>query len=195
MTAMDLSARGLDVAPSLLGALLTSTLGGARVTVRITEVEAYEGADDPASHAYRGRTARNSVMFGPPGGVYVYRHMGLHYCMNLTCGTEGVATAVLIRAGEVIDGTESAWQRRNATGVCRVPRDLARGPARLTVALAVTGQHNGIDINAGEGLSLAAPNTTPPMSTGPRIGVRGMGADPERFPWRFWIEGDTFVSG
>src|SRR5690625_4079990 len=166
MTGVDLSARGLDVAPTLLGAMLTSTLGGARVRVRITEVEAYEGADDPASHAYRGPTARNAVMFGPPRSVYVYRHMGLHYCMNLTCGTEGTATAVLIRAGEVVDGEETAWQRRNATGVCRTPRDLARGPARLTVALAVTGQHNGIDINAGDGLSLEAPRSRPSMRRG-----------------------------
>lgn len=195
MTTVDLSAHALEVAPTLLGAILTSTLGGARVRVRITEVEAYEGAHDPASHAYRGRTARNAVMFGPPGGVYVYRHMGLHYCMNLTCGPEGTATAVLIRAGEVIDGEEVAWRRRNGAGVCRTPRDLARGPARLTVALAVTGQHNGIDIFAGEGLSLEAPRVRPPLRSGPRIGVRGIGADPDRFPWRLWIDGDDFVSG
>src|SRR5690625_734745 len=134
-------------------------------------------------------------MFGPPGGVYVYRHMGLHYCMNLTCGPEGTATAVLIRAGEVVDGEEVAWRRRNGAGVCRTPRDLARGPARLTVALAVTGQHNGIDIFAGEGLSLEAPRVRPPLRSGPRIGVRGIGADPDRFPWRLWIDGDDFVSG
>ena len=154
MTAMDLPP-AVSTSPRPCWGDTHEHLGGRRVRVRITEVEAYEGADDPASHAYRGPTARNAVMFGPPGGVYVYRHMGLHYCMNLTCGTEGTATAVLIRAGEVVDGEETAWQRRNATGVCRTPRDLARGPARLTVALAVTGQHNGIDI-CRDGLSLEA---------------------------------------
>lgn len=192
---LDLTQRGLDVAPKLLGAHLTSTLGGERVTVRITEVEAYEGELDPASHAYRGRTARNEVMFGPAGSVYVYRHMGLHYCMNITCGPPGRATAVLLRAGEVLEGEEAAWQRRNAAGMCRTPRDLARGPARLTVALGVNGEHNGIHLNSGEGLDLIPTSETPEHLTGPRIGVRGPGADPKRFPWRFWIAGDEFVSG
>lgn len=192
---MNLSARGLEVAPTLLGAHITSTLGGATVTVRVTEVEAYEGAKDPASHAYRGETRRNSVMFGRAGGVYVYRHMGLHYCMNLTCGVEGTATAVLIRSGEVTHGQEVAWQRRNAAGVCRSARDLARGPARLTVALGISGEHNGIHINADSGLSINPPAVTPTFRTGPRVGVRGQGADPERFPWRFWIDGDGYVSG
>ena len=192
---VDLTGRGLEVAPTLLGALLTSTLGGATVAVRITEVEAYEGAKDPASHAYRGETPRNSVMFGPAGGVYVYRHMGLHYCMNLTCGQEGRATAVLIRSGEVVRGEETAWQRRNANGVCRVRRDLARGPARLTVALAVRGEHNGIRVNTGQGLTLSPPARPQAFRQGPRVGVRGEGADPERFAWRFWIDGDEYVSG
>src|SRR5699024_5966761 len=178
--------------PTLFGS--TSTLGGARVRVRVTEVEAYEGAHDPASHAYRGRTARNAVMFGPPGGVYVYRHMGLHYCMNLTCGPEGTATAVLIRAGGVVDGGEVAWRGRNGAGVCRAPRDLDRRPARLTVALGLPGQRNRIDLVAGEGLSLEAPRLRPPLRSGPRIGVRGIGADPDRFPWRLWIDEDDFVS-
>jgi len=192
---MDLTARALDVAPQLLGAHLTSTLGGHTVRVRLTEVEAYEGAEDPASHAYRGPTARNAVMFGPAGSVYVYRHMGLHYCMNVTCGVPGVATAVLLRAGEVVGGSEVALARRVAAGVCRSPRDLARGPARLTVALGVEGAHNGLRLNTGEGLTLTPPPAPTAHSSGPRIGVRGEGADPERYPWRFWIEGDPFVSG
>lgn len=195
MTFVDLSRRGLDVAPMLLGAFLTSTLGGEKVTVRLTEVEAYEGAEDPASHGYRGRTPRNEVMFGPPGAVYVYWHMGLHYCMNITCGQEGVATAVLLRSGEVIDGVDAAWERRNAKGVCRTPRDLARGPARLTVALGVTGGHNGIRVNEGSGLTLHRGETPGSFQTGPRVGVNGAGADPQRYPWRFWIEGDRYVSG
>lgn len=195
MSPPPLAARSLRVAPTLLGARLISTLGGARVAVRITEVEAYEGADDPASHAYRGPTPRNQIMFGQAGGVYVYRHMGLHYCMNITCGPAGTASAVLIRAGEVIEGVDTAWQRRNARGVCRRERDLARGPARLAVALAVSGEHNGITVNTGEGLALHAGQAPAEIRTGPRIGVRGPGADPDRYPWRFWIAGDEFVSG
>lgn len=192
---LDLTRTGLAVAPDLLGAYLRSSFGGERVTVRITEVEAYEGERDPASHAFRGKTARNHVMFGPAGSVYVYRHMGLHFCMNITCGETGRASAVLLRAGEVIDGHEVAWQRRNAAGVCRTPRDLARGPARLTVALGVSGEHNGVRVNGCQGLDLTRAGTRPAFLTGPRVGVRGPGADPDAYPWRFWIEGDEFVSG
>lgn len=195
MAGIDLSGTALDVAPTLLGAHLRSTLGAAVVTVRITEVEAYEGADDPASHAYRGPTPRNQVMFGAAGGTYVYHHMGLHYCMNLTCGVAGTATAVLIRAGEVIEGVDVAWERRNARGVCRTPRDLARGPARLTVALGVGGEHNGITVNSGQGLTIEEGEQVTSVCTGPRVGVRGPGADPQLYPWRFWICGDPYVSG
>lgn len=192
---LDLTQTALDVAPHILGAHLVSDLGGQRVTVRITEVEAYEGEADPASHAFRGRTKRNAVMFGPAGGLYVYRHMGLHNCMNITCGEEGRASAVLLRAGEVIDGEDIAWERRNANGVCRTARDLARGPARLTVALGVTTAQNGSVLKSGAGLTLVPSEGVEEFLTGPRIGVSGDGADPTRFPWRFWIAGDEFVSG
>lgn len=191
---IDLSRQSLSLAPTVLNSHLRSSIGGEPVTVRITEVEAYEGTDDPASHAYRGQTSRNEVMFGPAGGLYVYRHMGLHYCMNLACGPEGVASGILIRAGEVVEGQQVAWQRRNAAGVCRRNRDLARGPARLTVALGVTGGLNGTMINSGQGLQLTAGQAPDAIRTGPRIGVNGTGADPERFPWRFWVDGDENVS-
>lgn len=192
---LDLTRPALVVAPQLLGALFVSTIGGERVALRITEVEAYEGDSDPASHAYRGKTARNAVMFGPAGGIYVYRHMGLHYCMNITCGVVGRSSAVLLRAGETIDGEALAWERRNAAGVCRSPRDLARGPARLTVALGVTGEHNGAMLGAGSELSLIPAPVRQEFATGPRVGVRGPGGDPHAYPWRFWIAGDKFVSG
>uniref|UniRef100_UPI003B3AD283 DNA-3-methyladenine glycosylase n=1 Tax=Pseudactinotalea sp. TaxID=1926260 RepID=UPI003B3AD283 len=132
---IDLGRRALQVAPDLLGSRLTSRIGGDLVTVRIVEVEAYEGADDPASHAHRGERQRNRVMFGPPGHLYVYRHMGLHHCTNVVVGPVGVASAVLLRGAEVLDGVDVAWRRRLAGGACRSERDLARGPARLAVVL------------------------------------------------------------
>ncbi len=114
----------LDVAPRLLGAVLRH----GDVACRITEVEAYDGADDPGSHAYRGRTARNAVMFGPPAHLYVYFTYGMHYCCNVVCGPEGSPRAVLLRAGEVVDGLDLARSRRTPV---RRDRDLARGPANL----------------------------------------------------------------
>lgn len=238
---IDLSRRAVQVAPGLVGSLLTSRVGGSVVTVRITEVEAYEGTDDPASHAYRGPTARNEVMFGPPGHLYVYRHMGLHHCANLVVGPAGVASAVLLRAGEVVapgrtppsphegpperagsldgggvrpglpagsdgsDGIDMAWRRRRAAGVCRQFRDLARGPARLTVVLGLTREHNGLPVTVGDqsastGLlhlaaaaqgGEAAARTT---ACGPRIGIAGAGPDAASRPWRFWEAGSEFVS-
>jgi len=106
----------LEVAPDLLGALVTTRSADGITTVRITEVEAYAGADDPASHAYRGRNARNGVMFGEPGRLYVYRHLGLHHCLNVVCESTGTAAAVLLRAGEVVEGIKLARARRLANG-------------------------------------------------------------------------------
>ena len=135
----DLTRRALEVAPGLVGCVLTVR----GVAVRIVEVEAYEGADDPASHAWRGPTARNAVMFGPAGHVYVYTMHG-HACMNLVCGPAGVASAVLLRAGEVVAGLEEARSRR--PGV----RDawLARGPGNLCRALGVTRADDGAELGA-----------------------------------------------
>ncbi len=125
----------LDVAPRLLGAVLRH----GEVAVRITEVEAYDGPNDPGSHAYRGRTDRNAVMFGPPGHLYVYFTYGMHHCCNVVTGEAGTASAVLLRAGEVVDGIERARERRPRS----TDRDLARGPARLCRALALTRDQDG----------------------------------------------------
>lgn len=165
----------LEVAPRLLGAVLTH--GG--VSVRLTEVEAYAGPDDPGSHAYRGRTPRNAVMYGPPGHLYVYFVYGMHHCANLVTGPEGSPGAVLLRAGEVVAGHELARERRGSGD-----RDLARGPARLCRAL-------GIDLgDNGTRADLVAGDHVPDISTGPRVGLRHAA---ER-PWRFWITADPTVS-
>ena len=134
----------LELAPLLLGCVLV----GRGIALRITEVEAYVGSEDPGSHAYRGLTARNATMFGPPGHLYVYRHMGLHSCMNIVADAEGTATGCLIRAGEIVAGRELAFERRRAAGVCRTERDLARGPGRATVACGVTVADDGLDLCA-----------------------------------------------
>lgn len=169
------------VAPRLLGAFLTH----AGVTVRLTEIEAYAGADDPGSHAYRGRTPRTEVMFGPAGHLYAYFTYGTHTCANIVCGEEGTASACLIRAGEIVDGIELARERRPGVR----DRDLARGPARLCQALDIRLEDNGAPL-AGGAFELRL--TEPPQSyrTGPRVGLRGA---PER-PWRFWLEGEPTVS-
>jgi DNA-3-methyladenine glycosylase len=174
-------------APGLLGCLVTA--GG--VTVRLTEVEAYAGVGlDAASHAHRGRTPRTGVMFGPPGVAYVYFTYGMHWCLNVVCGPEGVASAVLVRAASVVAGLDAARARRPGA----TDRDLARGPARLTQALDITGTVNGTDLLAQDSpvrLLPTDPDAAPlSVRCGPRVGVVG---EPER-PWRFWIEGDASVS-
>jgi DNA-3-methyladenine glycosylase len=173
----------LEVAPDLLGAVVSH----AGVSVRLTEVEAYDGPNDPGSHAYRGRTPRNATMFGPPGHLYVYFTYGMHWCANVVCGGDGTASAVLLRAGEVVEGAEDAQRRRGP----QVPaRDLARGPARLAQALGLAREHDGADL-LGSAVALRLPWRPPPeMRSGPRVGLRN-GADR---PWRFWIDGDRFVS-
>ncbi|QKE84987.1 DNA-3-methyladenine glycosylase [Arthrobacter sp. NEB 688] len=179
----------LDVAPRLLGAHLTH----AGVTVRLTEVEAYAGGDDPGSHAFRGRTPRTEVMFGRAGRLYVYFTYGMHFCANVVTGTEGSASAVLLRAGEVVGGHERAAERR--PGVRE--RDLARGPARLARTLALGREQNGLDLldDDGDGvLALGEPVDPALVRTGPRVGVSGPGGDGTAFPWRFWVDGEPTVS-
>ena len=181
----------LQVAPELLGC----TVAHAGVTVRLTEVEAYDGSKDPGSHAFRGQTPRTEVMFGEPGGLYVYFTYGMHWCANLVCGSAGAASAVLMRAGEVVDGLEMARTRR--AGV--IDRDLARGPARLTMTMALTRDHNGIDTTATDSplvLRAAGPGRLygATVRTGPRVGVSGPGGDAAAYPWRFWLEGEATVS-
>ena len=180
----------LDVAPALLGA--TVSHGG--VTVRLTEVEAYAGMADPGSHAFRGPTPRTRVMFGPAGHLYVYFTYGMHWCANVVCGVEGEASAVLLRAGEVVEGEDVARDRRH--GIPR--RDWARGPARLATTLGLRGEQSGLDVCAdGGGAAFHGPERHVPASrirTGPRVGVAGAGGDAAAYPWRFWLDGEPSVS-
>jgi DNA-3-methyladenine glycosylase len=188
----------LVVAADLLGATITSRSSDGDVTVRLTEVEAYGGEDDPGSHAFRGRTARNSVMFAEPGRLYVYRHLGLHHCLNVVAQPTGSAAAVLLRAGEVVAGRDLAWARRAAAGVVDNERQLARGPGRLAVCLGLDLEANGADVTEAGGevvVRLPAEDVVlPAYRQGPRVGVAGAGGDAVRHPWRFWLEGNPTVS-
>ena len=163
----------LEVAPRLLGAVLRH----GDVAVRLTEVEAYAGPDDPGSHAFRGPTRRNATMFGPRGHLYCYFTYGMHVCCNVVVGEEGDPAAVLLRAGEIVAGLEAARERRPGSS----DRDLARGPARLCRALGLDLSHDGADLATGP-VRLTAGEAPPQVSTGPRVGLRGA---PDR-PWRFW---------
>lgn len=174
-----------EVAPLLLGALVT--VGD--VSVRLTEVEAYLGELDPGSHAFRGPTPRNAVMYGEPGHLYTYFTYGMHVCANVVCSPEGIATAVLLRAGEVVAGLETARMRRTTS---KNDTDLARGPARLCVALGITLADGGLDLETGR-VRLDLPVNPEPFATGPRTGVSGEGGT-DIYPWRFWIPGDPTVS-
>lgn len=186
-----LSMHATQVAPLVLGASLVSVVDGAEVRLRITEVEAYGGVgEDPGSHAYRRQTARNATMFGSAGRAYVYFTYGMHWCFNIVTEVEGVAGAVLVRAGEVAQGLGTARARRGPS----VPeRELARGPARLTVALGITGAQDGVDLLSPdsplrlEGLRQEAI----PHRMGPRTGVGGEGA---LTPWRFHLADEPTVS-
>lgn len=167
----------------LLGAVLTH----GEVALRITEVEAYDGARDPGSHAYRGQTPRNEVMFGPAGHLYVYFTYGMHHCCNVVTGTPGSASAVLLRAGEIVGGLDQVRVRR---GTAR-DRDLASGPARLCSALGIDLSHNGTDLAGGVlRLERGEPVSPGEVMTGPRVGLRHAG---DR-PWRFWIADEPTVS-
>jgi DNA-3-methyladenine glycosylase len=182
-----------DTARALLGARLTAH----GVTVRLTEVEAYAGdGTDPASHAHRGRTPRNAVMFGPAGVAYVYFVFGMHWCVNVVCGQTGEAAAVLLRAAEVTAGLDLARERRRVdpNDPRRRDHDLARGPARLAQVLGVDGQATGSSLVDGTGPMRLRPPARPAdparIRTGPRVGVAG-GHD---IPWRFWLDGEPSVS-
>lgn len=203
----DLLGTALEVAPRLLDARITTLVDGHRVAVRITEIEAYHGLGtghvvDPGSHARMGQTARNATMWGEPGHLYVYLSHGIHSCVNVVTGPVGVAGGLLLRAGEVIEGTDVAALRRPAA---RAPRDLARGPGRLGQALGLRHpSHDGIDAIAGSApwpperagalarLDLAR-EPVREFSTGPRVGVAGI-AGTSAYPWRFWVTGDPTVS-
>ncbi|MBW5253054.1 DNA-3-methyladenine glycosylase [Streptomyces poriferorum] len=182
----------LEVAPDLLGRILVRSTPDGPIEVRLTEVEAYAGEIDPGSHAFRGRTRRNGVMYGPPGHAYVYFTYGMWHCLNLVCGPEGMASGVLLRAGDIGTGADLARKRRFSA---RNDRELAKGPARLATALDIDRALDGTDAIARPGAHLSVLHGTPPprdqVRSGPRTGVGGDGAV---HPWRFWIDGDPTVS-
>jgi DNA-3-methyladenine glycosylase len=189
------------VAPELLGCVLEHETADGLVAVELTEVEAYAGESDPASHAYRGKTARNAVMFGPPGHAYVYFTYGMYFCVNLVCARNGSASAVLLRAGRVIAGEDLARARRTKRTKGTAPvsfRDLARGPGRLCLALDIDRSLDGADVCVADSplrmrwpdASTTARSAEKKVASGPRVGV----SSAAEVPWRFWIEGDPTVS-
>ncbi len=190
LTREELAIDPIDAAKLLLGAELHSDSPEGPVRVRIVEVEAYRGQDDPASHCYRGKTPRNEVMFGPAGYLYVYFVYGMHFCANVVSLTDGVAGAVLLRAGEIIEGVDIARVRRPSS---RSDAELAKGPARLTSVLGLNRAHNGLDLtDPASPVRLYAGERVPPekIQAGPRVGV-AVAID---VPWRFWVAGSKAVS-
>jgi DNA-3-methyladenine glycosylase len=174
-----------QVAPDLLGQILVRRLpDGSRLAARLVEVEAYE-PDDPGSHAFRGMTARNEVMFGPPGHLYVYFTYGMHFCMNAVTRRPGQGSAVLLRAGEPIEGLEAMRERRGRERLV----DLCSGPGRFTQALGIARPETGADLVAGEDVWIERGTPAEPVGVGIRVGVH----DTSR-QWRFWLDGDPFVS-
>ncbi|MHB1503835.1 MAG: DNA-3-methyladenine glycosylase [Acidimicrobiales bacterium] len=176
----------LRVAPQMLNKLLVR---GER-SGRIVEVEAYRGAQDPASHAFKGPTRRNATMFGPPGHLYVYFTYGMHWCANAVCGAEGIAMAVLIRALAPVAGIDAM---RDARPHARKETDLASGPAKLCQALGISGDDDGADLVTGDrGIMILDDGMEPPCKPGisGRIGIRA-GAE---LPWRWWVRESVWVS-
>lgn len=184
-----LLAPSIEVAPNLLGGILSHTTDDGTVSVRLTEVEAYLGELDPGSHAFRGPGKRNAVMFGEPGHLYTYFTYGMHVCANVTCSPTGTASGILLRAGEVVEGIELARSRRTTS---RKDADLASGPARLVVALGITLAEGGSDLELPP-FDLTLSDDATVHSTGPRTGVSGAGGSIE-FPWRFWLPDEPSVS-
>lgn len=200
------AAPALEVAPLLLGSRITVRHPQGAVAIRVTEVEAYHGVGvpgpyDAGSHSKDRRTERNASMFGPPGHAYVYFSYGMHFALNLVCSPEGAASGVLIRSGEVVDGTDLAQDfRARKRGANRgdepgIPQHLlARGPGNLAAALGITReQHDGLDLFSAPFAFEPAPALAAGIRTGPRVGVAGEAGGPA-FPWRFWLPGDPTVS-
>lgn len=179
----------VEVAPDLLGRILVRrTSEGLLLKARIVETEAYE-RDDPASHSFRGETPRNRVMFGRPGHLYVYLTYGMHWCMNAVTGLEGHGSAVLLRAGEPLEGLEAMAANRGTER----PRELCRGPARWAQAFSVTGNQDALDLVRGREMWIEPGSPTPParIVEGPRIGIRRA----TDLAWRFHVAGSPWVSG
>jgi DNA-3-methyladenine glycosylase len=174
-----------DVAPDLLGHVLVRAFrDGTRAAARIVEVEAY-APDDPASHAFRGETPRNAVMFGRPGHLYVYFTYGMHYCMNAVAGRTGVGAAVLLRAGEPLAGLDGMRERRGRDR----PIELCSGPGRFAQALGVDRTDDGLDLVAGPAAWIERGVRSEPIASGPRVGVHELDR-----AWRYWLDGNAFVS-
>lgn len=178
----------LTVAKKLLGKYLVRRTDDGEIVAKIVEVEAYRGADDPASHAYRGPTKRNWPMFGKPGCAYIYFIYGNHYCLNATTERKGVPAAVLIRAVEIVDGLELARKNRKV----RSDDELSNGPGKLTKALNISKVYNGLDLTQPHALSIHRPKTIENFATtaSRRIGVKAGG---EKL-WRFYIKSNKLVS-
>ncbi|MGI8590199.1 MAG: DNA-3-methyladenine glycosylase [Nakamurella sp.] len=185
-----LAGDSVALAPLLLGRVVVSDSAEGRVAVRLTEVEAYGGADDPASHAYRGLTRRNARMFDEPGHLYTYFVYGMHWCANVVTGPVGSPSAVLLRAGEVVHGHGLAAGRRSER---TKPEHLARGPAGLASVLGLAADQNGIDLcrpDSTISLRLGSRTATTLIAHGPRVGVN-VAAE---HPWRSWEMGAPSVS-
>jgi DNA-3-methyladenine glycosylase len=187
----------VQVAPDLLGCVLEHQTAAGLVAVELTEVEAYDGKNDPASHAYRGKTRRNAVMFGPPGHAYVYFTYGMHFCVNIVClGDGGGASAVLLRAGAITEGEDLARARRTRGAAAVASRDLARGPARLCQALDIDRSLDGADVCVADSPRRArwpgarTTDRSAEIKSGPRVGI----AVAAEVPWRFWLDGEPTVS-
>ncbi len=176
------------VAPELINLVLAAADGRAG---RIVEVEAYAGAEDPASHSYRGKTRRNATMFGPAGHLYVYFTYGMHWCGNVVCGDEGVGAGVLLRAAEPLAGLELMHAARPTI---LKDRELCRGPARLAKSMGITGADDGADLTTGtDGFQLLRDPSAPVMElrASPRIGISKAVEE----PWRWFVDGNRHVSG
>lgn len=187
-----LTRSAVDAAPLLLGAVIRRSDDAGTVGIRISEVEAYLGVgEDPGSHAFRRLSPRNATMFGPAGRLYAYFTYGMHVCANIVCSPKGTASAVLLRAGTVVEGADLARSRRPAA---RNDRDLARGPARFASALGIPLGDDGAPLDeAPYELVLGERVPDADIASGPRTGVSGPGGGAD-FPWRFWLRDDPSVS-
>ncbi|PMQ21105.1 DNA-3-methyladenine glycosylase [Glutamicibacter arilaitensis] len=198
-------ADALDIAPQLLGAVLSVDSEQGTVSVRITETEAYMGAGtsgpyDPGSHSKDRKTERNASMFLEPGHAYVYFSYGMHYALNFVCSPPGAASGVLIRSGAIVSGIELAQARRQAKRPTRYGHKLiseshlARGPGNLATALGLTrSAHDGLDLFAPPFRIVEPAGAATEYRSGPRVGVAGV-AGTEQFPWRFWLPNEPSVS-
>lgn len=189
-TRQELAVDPVDLARVLLGSVLESTRKSGTVAARIVEVEAYRGEEDPASHSYRGKTPRNAVMWGPAGHLYVYFVYGMHFCANVVGADDGEPGGVLLRAAEVVEGTDVVRARRPAA---KGSAELAKGPAILASALALDREDNGADLlDPASPIRLFAGEDVDPsrVRSGPRVGV----AVAMETPWRFWIGDSPAVS-